>query len=289
VKRAGARGRIVLATDLDGTFAHGSTSVRDALVRRLSADPAGTLIYVTGRTPEATRVLAARTPLPVPDVLIADVGTSVLHGLGPDRIEDIEAEVGRAWPGAAQVRSRLAKLDDLVPQEIDAPRRVSYWIEPVRRLGREGDAATADRFAARAPDDPSLDARSEAIATAVAASAESLLADLHVDVLVSANVFLDVLPRAVNKGSTLRRVLLWLGADERDCVVAGDSLNDLTLFEEGLRGIAVGNCEPALRRRLAQLPHVYQASAHGVDGVWEGLRHHGMYHDDPEPGKDNGG
>ena len=74
---------------------------------------------------------------------------------------------------------------------------------------------------------------------------------LEVDVLVSANIFLDVLPRGVNKGSTLRRVLHWLRVAEGDCVVAGDSLNDLDLFASGYRGIVVGNCEPALRERVA--------------------------------------
>jgi hydroxymethylpyrimidine pyrophosphatase-like HAD family hydrolase len=102
-------------------------------------------------------------------------------------------------------------------------------------------------------------------------------------------MYLDVLPRGVHKGSTLQRVLRWLDIDARDCVVAGDSMNDLALFEAGLRGIAVGNCEPELRRRIARLPHVYQATAHGVDGVWEGLRHHGVYDDDREPGNDHGG
>lgn len=277
--------RIVLATDLDGTFAHGSPAVRNALAARLARDPAGMLIYVTGRTPAATRELAQRTPLPEPDVLIADVGTSVLRRMGPDRIASIEAELSREWPGGEEVRARLTGLADLTPQDVDSVRRVSYWIEPVRRLDR-GEAG-GDPFAARVTGDPILDERAEAIAAEVAARARSLLADLPVDVLVSANLFVDVLPRSVNKGSTLRRVLAWLNIDARDCIVAGDSLNDMALFEEGLRGIAVGNCEPALRRRLAGLPHVYQARAHGVEGVWEGLRHHGIYRHDPTNGSDH--
>lgn len=283
----GPAGRIVLATDLDGTFAHGSTTARDALVARLAVDPAATLVYVTGRTPEAARALAERTPLPPPAVLIADVGTSVLHGLGPARVAAIESELARAWPGEAAVRERLGPLHDLTLQGIAAPRRVSYWIEPARRLERgrrEGDA-----FAARLPDDPALAADAERVAAAVAADAAARLEDLEVDVLVSANIFLDVLPRGVNKGSTLRRVLHWLRVAEGDCVVAGDSLNDMALFEAGMRGIAVGNCEPALRRRVERLPHIYQATAHGVEGVLEGLRHHGFWQDDTNRGHDHGG
>jgi hydroxymethylpyrimidine pyrophosphatase-like HAD family hydrolase len=88
-------GPVILATDLDGTFAHGTTADRERLVSLLQAQAEATLIYVTGRTPDAARELAARTPLPEPDLLIADVGTSVLRGLGPGRVTDIEAELGR--------------------------------------------------------------------------------------------------------------------------------------------------------------------------------------------------
>jgi hydroxymethylpyrimidine pyrophosphatase-like HAD family hydrolase len=157
---------------------------------------------------------------------------------------------------------------------VDSPRRVAYWIEPVRER-RAAAAAGTDPFAARAPDDASLADEAHEIATELGAAAAAALADLNVDVLVSANVFLDVLPRGVNKGTTLRRVLEWLEADAADCVVAGDSLNDLALFETGLRGIVVGNCEPALLRRVAGMEQVYRARGVGAAGVLEGLRHYG--------------
>jgi hydroxymethylpyrimidine pyrophosphatase-like HAD family hydrolase len=268
---------VVLATDLDGTLAHGEPAVREQLVRLLRAQEQATLIYVTGRTPAAARELAARTPLPEPDLLIADVGTSVLRGLGPDRVTEIEAELDRRWPGGDAVRERLAPLAaELVPQDVVAPRRVSYWIEAVRQ--RHGAGTHADPFAARAADDTSLHDDAETVADAVGRRAAARLEGLGVDVLVSANVFLDVLPRGVNKGTTVRRVLEWLGVADDRCVVAGDSLNDLALFETGLAGVVVGNCEPALRRRVAALPRVYQAGAEGAAGVLEGLRHHGFIH-----------
>lgn len=264
----------VLATDLDGTLAHGSDAARDRLMEALRAAGDATLIYVTGRSPAAARSLTAATPLPEPDVLIADVGTSVLRGLGPERVEEIEAELDRRWPGAEAVRERLAGLDALVEQEVLAPRRVSYWIEPVRQSAEP--VSGADPYAARPPADPTLGAEAEALARRVADAAADRLDGLGVDVVVSANVFLDVLPGGVDKGSTLRRVLSWLGAGEEACVVAGDSLNDLALFETGLRGIVVGNCEPALRRRVAELEWVYQARGEGATGVLEGLRYHGV-------------
>lgn len=275
---SGSARRLVLATDLDGTIAHGAPEVRARLLALLREHEDARLLYVTGRTAAAARELAERVGLPEPDVLIADVGTSVLRGLGPERIAEVEDELERLWPGSAVVRERLADLaPELVEQEVSAPRRVSYWIERVRRAREATQHAGADAFGARLPGDASLDDDAAALAAEVARGAVERLAGLGVEVLVSANVFLDVLPRGVDKGTTLRRTLRWLGAGDEDCVVAGDSLNDLAMFETGLRGIVVGNCEPALRGRVAGLDHVYQAVEEGVAGVLEGLRHHGHF------------
>lgn len=279
-------GRLILATDLDGTMAHGPESARREVVAAVRAAPDARLIYVTGRTPGSARSLLGRSALPEPDILIADVGTSVLQGAGPARVSEIEAEMDAVWPGAAAVRDRLASLRSLMAQDVDSPRRVAYWIEPVR--ARRSATASQDPFAARPPDDASFDAASHDIALSVAGEAAMALEDLGVDVLVSANVFLDVLPRGVNKGSTLRRVLSWVGVDESDCVVAGDSLNDLALFETGLRGIAVGNCEPALAQRVAGMEQVYQARGIGAEGILEGLRHYGHAADTGSEGDRHG-
>lgn len=265
--------RHVLASDLDGTLADGSEKARRALVEWIEARDDARLVYVTGRTPGSARELMERASLPAPDVLIADVGTTVLEGPSFEPISAIQAEIERDWPGAHAVRERLAPMTPLRLQEIDASRRVSWWIEPVRQRR----AAGHDPFAARAPDDASMLADAVRIAAEIGAEAAERLTPLAVDVLVSANVFLDVLPRGVNKGSTLLRVLEWLDADPASCVVAGDSLNDLALFATGLRGIVVGNCEPALAEMVKGMVRVYRAQESGAGGVLEGLRHHGWF------------
>lgn len=262
--------RHVLASDLDGTLADGSDDARRELIEWLQARDDARLVYVTGRAPSSARELMARADLPAPDVLIADVGTTVLEGPLLEPLEAIESEIERDWPGADVIRERLSPMTSLTLQEVAAPRRVSWWIEPVRQQRASGD----DPFAARSPDDASMQADARRIASEVGAEAAERLAPLNVDVLVSANVFLDVLPRGVNKGSTLLRVLEWMGAERESCVVAGDSLNDLALFATGLRGIVVGNCEPALAERVNGMAQVYRATETGAGGVLEGLRHH---------------
>ncbi|MEB3325693.1 MAG: HAD family hydrolase, partial [Cyanobacteriota bacterium] len=72
-------------------------------------------------------------------------------------------------------------------------------------------------------------------------------------------------------------LLGWLEVTPETVVTAGDSLNDLAMFETGLRGVMVGNAEPALVAALPTLTRTYQARAHGCAGIVEGLRHFGFH------------
>jgi glucosylglycerol-phosphate synthase len=235
-----ALAQLTLATDLDGTFAHGSPAVRHALIQALTDAPDTCLLYVTGRSTEAWQHLATAAGLPTPDVAITDVGTEVADGRTGTPLAAFDHPIAD-WPGRGEVRGRLADLP-LVEQPLAARWRVSYEFQ-------NGYAAD------------------------VVATARQRLLDLAVDVLPSADTYLDILPRGINKGTTLLRVLAHLGRPHERVVVAGDSLNDLALFESGLKGIVVGNAEPGLRTAVAGLTGLYFAAAEGVEGIVEGLNH----------------
>lgn len=245
---------LILATDLDGTFAGGTPEQRRALQGALASLPRATLIYVTGRTVPATRELMDEAGLPHPDLLVADVGTTVVRGEAFAPVAEIEAHLDRAWPGRDPVLRRLEGVPGIEEQEVRPPRRVSFWL-------REGGMAEAmERMAER-------------------------LDGLAVDLVGSAGVYIDVLPGGVNKGTTLRRVLDWLERSDAEVVVAGDTLNDLALFETGLPGIVVGNCEVELRTRVGHREHLYLAEGEGAGGILEGLRHFGWLKEGGEHGE----
>src|SRR5690606_27210425 len=122
------RESLILATDLDGTFAGGTPADRELLQQTLRGLPGATLIYVTGRSVEATREIMAEAPLPTPDILIADVGTSVRKGPHLEPLTEIESQLDALWPGGEAIRQRLAEVSGLEEQEVRAARRVSYWI-----------------------------------------------------------------------------------------------------------------------------------------------------------------
>ncbi len=237
--RAGTNGARILATDLDGTFAHGDPADRRRLTDILQ--DGWTLIYVTGRTLDAWQELAGDIPLPAPHLAITDVGTGVVYGNTLEPVGEVERHLDAWWPGHDAIRERLSGLKGIAEQDVDAPRRVGYEV--------------VDR-----PLAPAL------------RRVRTRLSDLPVDIVGSANRYIDILPRGVNKGTTLIRVLEWLNASPESTVVAGDSLNDLALFDTGLTGIIVGNAEPALRRRVARRSSVYRATAEGAGGILEGLK-----------------
>jgi hydroxymethylpyrimidine pyrophosphatase-like HAD family hydrolase len=154
-------------------------------------------------------------------------------------MEPIEA----LWAGKSELLSQLlVDVPGLSPQPISVDRRLAFSYDP-------------ESF------DSALIARIEAHG---------------VDCLISDDRYFDVLPSGVNKGSTLLALLDWLQLDRQRVVTAGDSLNDLAMFETGLAGVMVGNAEPALQLQLPDLPNTYLARAQGCEGIVEGLIHFGF-------------
>jgi hydroxymethylpyrimidine pyrophosphatase-like HAD family hydrolase len=93
------------------------------------------------------------------------------------------------------------------------------------------------------------------------------------DCLLSAGRYLDVLPAGVAKGPTLVRLLRELALPTDRVLVAGDTMNDLSLFETGFNGVAVGNSEPDLLDAVARFPWVYQSPLPGAAGISDAIRH----------------
>lgn len=238
---------LILATDLDGTFLGGSAEDQRRLYQTLRNMPGSVLIFVTGRGLESVLPLLGDPSIPDPDYIICDVGATVVHGETLEPVQPIQAEIERRWPGTLRVLEALARFPHLQRQKVPQERRCSFLV-----------------------------AEEE-----VGAELRRAVAELECDLLFSAGRYLDVLPRGVSKGSTLRALIAQEGLDPDDVVVAGDTLNDLSLFECGLKGIVVGEAEPALRERVAENGDegTYIAVRPGGGGILEGLRVHGMLPD----------
>lgn len=233
---------LVLATDLDGTFLGGSEDARRSLYSWIENNRHMVgLVFVTGRDPGHIRSLTRSKGIPRPDYVVGDVGTTIAtvdhdHMLTP--IAELEAEIASAWNDAsARVQSSLHRIAGLKLQSTGFRYRVSYDMD-------------AEKF-----DEHALD----------------IVADLGLDALVSDDRYFDVLPKGVSKGPSLLRLLAHLEVETDRCLVAGDTLNDLSMLSLGLTAVAVGNSEPALIEKLKGAEHVHFAKGEGAAGIAEAI------------------
>ncbi|MGE0071969.1 MAG: HAD family hydrolase [Thiomonas sp.] len=230
----------ILATDLDGTFLGGDAAQRAALYGWIAQRRSEiVLIFVSGRGLDFMRQLARELPVQ-PDHVIGDVGTSVATGADFAPLPALDHWLDAAWPCDAgrQIDAVVRRHPTLQPQPHHGGRRRSYFY----------GCADAAQVAA------------------------SELRRLGFDTLMSDNQYFDVLPRGVQKGSTLLRTLAALGLPEHRTLVAGDTLNDLSMFQTGLTGVAVRNCEPALAHAIAPQANVFRSAQPGAAGVLDALQ-----------------
>lgn len=83
---------------------------------------------------------------------------------------------------------------------------------------------------------------------------------------------LDILAPQAGKDAAMRHLAAHLGLPMERTVAAGDSGNDLALFEAAGRAIAVGNARAELLNAMPR-PKTYHARASHAAGVLEGLIH----------------
>ena len=238
------RGRnLTLATDLDGTFLGGNAAQRSALYAHLNARDDVTLIFVTGRDLDFVAGLIRWPGMPRPDYIVGDVGTSIYDGATLQPVASLEAPIAAEWNDAnARVVELLRDEPGLRLQDTPFRHRVSYDYDPASFSTRSVEKVRAAGF----------------------------------DCLLSADRYFDVLPKGVSKGPTLIRLVEALGLDPATVLVAGDTMNDLSLFRTGFKGVAVGNSEPRLAIAVGSMENVYRSPLPGTAGIADAIRNFGF-------------
>ena len=233
---------MLLATDLDGTFLGGHAADRQQLYQLVARHPDIKLAYVTGRGLETVLPLLADPSLPQPDYIVCDVGATVVDGLSLQAIQPLQSSIADRWPGDQPVAEIFARFPLLQRQSTPQQRRCSYFCD------------------------------AEVISEEMHAAARALDCEL----LFSAAKYLDVLPKGINKGSTLVALVAHLGLDPDAVLVAGDTLNDLSMYEQGFKGVCVGESEAGLLAKTRSLARVLHAERAGCGGILDALSHFGF-------------
>ncbi len=198
----------------------------------MCAQPGVTLVYVTGR--DTSRVAAAihEYDLPVPDHMIADVGTTIAQPTG-ERLGEWDEHISRDWGGrkGPDLRAIVGELPGLVLQDSS-------------RQGRHKLS-----FEVRSPGDPQT----------VAAEMAQLLRDAGLKVAVVPSFdevaqvgLIDVLPGSAGKGPAIDFLRQHLGLRAADTVFAGDSGNDLDVLAGPLPAVLVANANEEVRRQAVR-------------------------------------
>jgi HAD superfamily hydrolase (TIGR01484 family) len=249
---------LILATDLDGTFLEGDQQIKQNFYNQLlRLRDRILMIYVTGRPVEIVKQSCKAGYLPAPHFAICDHGTHVVEGLNFSPVNYIQDPIIKKWNNCSNLLKELLRDEvGLELQPLDPPYRVAYYYD--------------QRFLQN--------------------TTLQKIQNAGFDAILSCDMYLDIVPRDVNKGSTLLKLLDYLGINRDLTIICGDSLNDLSLFETGLNSIAVGNSETKLITAIKSLDNVYHSELPGILGIIDGLRFFGktqfgieIQHDLPTP------
>ncbi len=247
----------LLASDIDNTLT-GDRTALDTLraeIDELRAENELFLILSTGRRLEQVIDGFEQEGIPVPDAIVSQVGTEIY--LPPYQRGNDPLHVWRDMLMEDFSRDEALKLIDGVegvvmqPEKFNTPLKVSCYLDS-------------------APDP-------EAAVKEVRKRAE-YDSDGLCQVVWSSGRDLDIIPAAAGKGNAIRFVINLQKLDADNIIVAGDSGNDRSMFDEFESGIVVGNAKPELLQLKREHPisTFYFAEDPYAAGVREGLRHFGV-------------
>ena len=232
--------KLVLATDLDGTFLEGDSQAKNFFYNELQRlHEEVLLIYTTGRSIATVQQFCKKGYLPHPHFVIGDHGTHIVDGVHFDPIASLQNPIIQNWNHRGSLLKELLREESGIQlQPINPPYRVAYYYDPALLTHQTLEKIT----------------------------------HAGCDFIQSCDMYLDILPRGVNKGSTLLNLLDHLKIDSELVITSGDSLNDFYLFQTGLKSIAVSNSEPKLLEAIKKLNNVYPSEFPGLLGIIDGLQ-----------------
>jgi len=219
--------------------------------------------YVTGRHLELGLAGVEQHQLPMPDVFVCDVGTSIhLQEAGKWVVdEEYRHELLRSWNGctSGDIGVMLTTLPGLSPQENEKQGEFkrSYYASRDRDH-REIIRLIHERLG------------SKGVGAKVIYSV-----DINKDIGL-----VDVLPEIAAKDAALAYLWKKFGIEKDRIVYAGDSGNDLLAFVSGFNAIVVGNTPEAVKAEVRRQmrdkgieARIFFAPSNYVQGVMEGCFH----------------
>ncbi len=246
--------RLLLCTDLDRTLIPNgaqteSPSARPRFRRLVSRDEV-TLAYVTGRHRALIVQAIADYELPQPDLVIADVGTTIyrVDRSGWRQWDEWDNLITADWHGAThdELYRLLSVFPALKLQEKENQNRhkLSYYVS------LQADAALLINEM----------------------HGQLIQADIRANLIWSIDEpaglgLLDVLPAAANKLHAVRFIMQQQGFGLHNTVFAGDSGNDLDVLLSDISAVLVANADTEVKTAA----HAHKAALYTARGDYLGM------------------
>ena len=236
--------KFLLVTDLDNTLVGDdkATQVLNQLLQSKRSQIC--LVYATGRSHASTSELIAQKQLLAPDYLIAGVGSEIYQDGSLDLDEAEYLSQGRDKKAIASLYQQFSQLKSPSPQEQN-PWKISYSLEPVAE-----NSSTVQAF-----------------------EPKSTKSGQPAQIIFSSNSDVGILPQTSNKGNALTYLQKRLQIPSEATLVCGDSGNDISMFEQDVRGVIVGNALSELLEwhRECGTENHYLAGSACAWGIMEGM------------------
>ena len=177
--------------------------------------------------------------MPVPDVLVTDVGTEIHIGAPLKKDLEWEKKMLGQWQPEA-IDGLAATFEGLQKQDLPVTNRCSYYAEDIKIVEAFENSLTEAGIPHR--------------------------------LIYSGGRDLDILPAGSGKGSALEYILDKFSAREAKILVAGDSGNDKEMLTLGHPSVMVGNAQPELLE-CPESKMIFRASKACAGGIQEAWTH----------------
>lgn len=229
----------ILATDLDGTLVGDPEGLQQLLAFYEEQVYDVSLIYITGRYYDSALSLIKDEELPIPDILVTDVGSSIYIGDSFEKDLEWETRIKSNWM-PEQIEAIASAIPGLTKQPMFLENRCSYYVTEVEPV--------------------------EELTNKLAAS------DISHKLIFSGGKDVDVVPVESGKGRALQYLLDKYKVQDAKLLVAGDSGNDLEMLTLGFPSVIVGNAQPELLESEAH-PRIFRAKKGFAGGIHEAWTH----------------
>lgn len=229
----------LLATDLDGTFVGDEEGLKNLLTHYETLKEPVSLAYITGRHRASVAELIYEKSLPIPDLLITDVGTVIYAGSHFLEDEEWKEKMMAEWyPN--KILEIANNISGLTRQELPNNRRVSFY--------------------------------SSGVIPAKELEAQLLKNNVPHTFVFSSNRDVDILPAGSGKGEALKFLIEKYVDEEASILVAGDSGNDLDMLLAGYPAVIVSNARAELSE-IEENETLFRATSPYANGILEAWHH----------------